>query len=150
MDVFIALLTPNFRNSKWTDQEVGFAVSRGVLIIHVRDGLDPYGFIGETQSLSLSIENPENMADEMLLILMRNAGLKARTKECLMKNLETVGSFTFACKLMKLLERSGSITNSEIRRIRSAADSNNWVKEAYTVQAFLAAHPELNDAEAGV
>lgn len=52
MDGFVALMTDGFHDSNWTDQEVGFAVARGVPIIAVRLGKDPYGFIGKFQALS--------------------------------------------------------------------------------------------------
>lgn len=52
MDGFVALMTENFHDSNWTDQEVGYAVARGVPIIAVRLGKDPYGFIGKFQALS--------------------------------------------------------------------------------------------------
>lgn len=54
MDGFVALLTENFHDSNWTDQEVGFAFARGVPIIAVRLGKDPYGFIGKFQGLATS------------------------------------------------------------------------------------------------
>lgn len=52
MDAFVAIMTDNFHDSDWTDQEVGYAVARGVPIIAVRLGKDPYGFIGKFQALS--------------------------------------------------------------------------------------------------
>ena len=52
MDALVALLTENFHDSNWTDQEVGFAFGRGVPIIAVRLGMDPYGFLGRFQALS--------------------------------------------------------------------------------------------------
>jgi hypothetical protein len=52
MDGFVALMTDNFHDSDWTDQEVGYAVATGVPIIAVRLGKDPYGFIGKFQALS--------------------------------------------------------------------------------------------------
>jgi TIR domain-containing protein len=51
MDAFVALLTDKFHDSLWTDQEVGFAVARGVPIIAVKLEHDPYGFIGKFQAL---------------------------------------------------------------------------------------------------
>jgi len=52
MDAFVALMTENFHDSLWTDQEVGFALGRGVPLIAVKLGEDPYGFIGKFQALS--------------------------------------------------------------------------------------------------
>lgn len=38
MDALTAVLTPDFDKSRWTDQEVGVAVGRGVLVIPIRKG----------------------------------------------------------------------------------------------------------------
>ena len=51
MDAFVALLTENFHDSDWTDQEVGYALARGVPMIAVKLERDPYGFIGKFQAL---------------------------------------------------------------------------------------------------
>jgi hypothetical protein len=51
MDAFAALLTEQFHDSDWTDQEVGFAHARGVPVIAVQMGRVPYGFIGKFQAL---------------------------------------------------------------------------------------------------
>ena len=69
MDGFVALLTPNFHDSNWTDQEVGFAFARGVPIVAVRLGKDPYGFIGKFQGLSTSWANA---AEDIVKILVKN------------------------------------------------------------------------------
>jgi hypothetical protein len=52
MDAFVALMTDNFHESDWTDQEVGYAFARGIPIVAVRLGRDPYGFIGKFQGLA--------------------------------------------------------------------------------------------------
>jgi hypothetical protein len=63
MDAFAALMTPEFHESDWTDQEVGFALCRGVPIIPVNLGRNPYGFFGKFQALVGTWETaPENLA----------------------------------------------------------------------------------------
>jgi hypothetical protein len=52
MDGFVALLTSDFHESEWTDQEVGYALARGVPIIGARLGRNPYGFLAKFQALS--------------------------------------------------------------------------------------------------
>jgi len=54
MHGFVALLTKGFHDSNWTDQEVGYALARGVPLIAVKIERDPYGFIGKFQALSSS------------------------------------------------------------------------------------------------
>ena len=42
---------PGFPKSRWTDQEVGWALGRDVHVLPVRRGIDPYGFLGEVQGI---------------------------------------------------------------------------------------------------
>ena len=67
MDAFVALMTKQFHESDWTDQEVGFAFGRGVPLICVRLGRGPYGFIGKFQALSCEwSEVPKGIATLLL------------------------------------------------------------------------------------
>lgn len=62
MDAFVAIMTEAFHDSLWTDQEVGFALARGVPVIALRIGKDPYGFLGKFQALSTDwSEAPEGI-----------------------------------------------------------------------------------------
>jgi hypothetical protein len=74
MDAFVALMTEEFHDSLWTDQEVGVAFGRGVPIIAVRLGKDPYGFIGKFQALSC---NWDDAAFEIMKLLIRHSGAVA-------------------------------------------------------------------------
>ena len=62
MDAFIAIHTPGFSASFWTQQEVGFAVGRGVKIISLRMGEDPTGFISKHQALARRQRTAEEIA----------------------------------------------------------------------------------------
>ena len=44
MDAMLTILSREFHSSNWTDQEVGFAVCRGILIVPLKIDIDPYGF----------------------------------------------------------------------------------------------------------
>ncbi len=52
MDFFISLHTKGFSQSVWCQQEVGFAVAKGVEIISIKFDEDPTGFIGKYQALT--------------------------------------------------------------------------------------------------
>ncbi|SCX50290.1 toll/interleukin-1 receptor domain-containing protein [Nitrosospira sp. Nsp1] len=75
MDGFVALMTEGFHDSVWTDQEVGYAVARGVPIIPVRLGKDPYGFIGKFQALSSTW--PAVVVDLMKILIKNGQALNA-------------------------------------------------------------------------
>lgn len=51
MDLLCAILTPNFYQSKWCDQEVGIALGRAIPTLSIKKGADPHGFIGKYQAI---------------------------------------------------------------------------------------------------
>jgi TIR domain len=70
MDGFLAIHTPGFSQSCWTQQEIGFAVARGVKIISLKMGEDPTGFISKQQALSRRNRKAEEIAEEIDAILL--------------------------------------------------------------------------------
>ena len=51
-DVLVALIHPGFVERKWCDQEIGFALGRGVPVFTVRCGADPHGFASRFQAFN--------------------------------------------------------------------------------------------------
>src|ERR1700752_1963309 len=52
MEVMLAFVTDDFHDSVWTNQEVGYALGKGVPIIPIKfEHKDPVGFIGPKQAL---------------------------------------------------------------------------------------------------
>ncbi|AUM04008.1 toll/interleukin-1 receptor domain-containing protein [Enterobacter sp. Crenshaw] len=72
MDALVAILMPGFSESKWCDQEVGVAVGRDVLIIPVRRGLDPYGFIGKYQGIQSQGKKTGEVAEAIFNTLVKS------------------------------------------------------------------------------
>ncbi len=54
-----------FKESNWTDQEVGFAMGRGLPVFSIRFDQDPYGFIGRFQAFNGNGKTVENLAREI-------------------------------------------------------------------------------------
>ena len=75
MDAFVALLTKEFHESYWTDQEVGYALGRGVPLIAVKLGRDPYGFIGRFQALACKWDSAALRIVKLLIKQPRMLGL---------------------------------------------------------------------------
>jgi hypothetical protein len=72
MDAFLAIHTLGFALSIWTQQEVGYAVGRGVKIISLQMGEDPTGFIGKHQALGRRSRTAEQVAEEIDAILSKD------------------------------------------------------------------------------
>lgn len=65
MDAFIAIHTKGFSKSIWTQQEIGFALGRGVKVISFKMGEDPTGFISKRQALARQGRTAEQIAREV-------------------------------------------------------------------------------------
>lgn len=78
MDALAAILMPGFQESKWCDQEVGVAVGRDILIIPIRKGLDPYGFIGKYQGIQAQGKSIGQVAEAIFETLVKSP--KTRNK----------------------------------------------------------------------
>lgn len=124
MDSFIALLTDGFHDSLWTDQEVGFAFGRGIPIISVKLGKDPYGFIGKFQALS---SRWETAPFEIMKILIKkepmlNAYINA-VKNC--------QSYDDGNKLSELLPFIDSLSDNQIDKLINAFNENKQIYDSF-------------------
>jgi hypothetical protein len=80
MDAFLAIHTIGFAKSIWTQQEVGYAVGRGVTIISLQMGEDPTGFISKRQALRRGDRKAEEVAAEIDRILAKDPGTRDKLR----------------------------------------------------------------------
>jgi len=133
MEGFVALLTGDFHDSDWTDQEVGFAVSRGVPIIAVRLGKDPYGFIGKFQGLSCDWEHT---AFEILKLLIKCPSML----ESFVFSIERIRSFDRANIFAEMLPSIDQLLEGQVEQLIVAFNSNAQVRESYGFNGKNPAH----------
>jgi len=133
MDALLALLSPGFSESKWTDQEVGVAVGRRVPVIPVRIGLDPYGFIGKYQAVQGLSRKVSDVCDETLTLLLKKPVIEAKITEVLVRKLAGSVSWAEAKKNMDYLERCQHLRPEMVQAIQKAVDENDQVKDAWGV-----------------
>ena len=124
MDAFVPILTEGFRDSQWTDQEVGYAIASEVPIIPLRMDLDPYGFMGKYQGLSCDWNNasPEIIRalihDPKLVDAFINA-----TSEC--------RNFASANRLAEMLPSIETLTDAQVSRLVSVFNENEQIVSSY-------------------
>lgn len=132
-DALVALLHKDFHASDWTDQEIGFAMGRGVPVFAVRYGQDPYGFIGRFQAFNGNRKSAIALAAELFQAYRRNKQTQRRMSEVLVGLFEQSGSFADAKARIGYLEDLEVWEASYSARIRSAAKNNSQVSGSWGV-----------------
>jgi nucleoside 2-deoxyribosyltransferase len=132
-DVLIALLHENFHASNWTDQEIGFAMGRGVPAFAVRFGQDPYGFIGRFQAFNGNKKTAAALARELFDAYRKNKQTQRRMSEILVGLFEESGSFAEAKAPIGFLEDLDLWEPSFSTRVRSAAKTNSQISQSWGV-----------------
>lgn len=128
-DIFVALLSKDFKLSDWCSQELGYILPfDGVLIIPLSvDGTNPYGFISNLQGHRLRSE------EEVGAVLM-DVLLRERPRLAISKAIEDVAgamSFRGAEALVKpLIPHFSYFTESEAAQFAKAAINNGQVWDA--------------------
>ncbi len=132
-DSLVALLHPTFHNSNWTDQEIGFAMGRGLPVFAIRFGQDPYGFIGRFQGFTGGGKTAEAIARELFDAYRKNKQSQKRMAEALMNLFEDSGSFASAKARIGYLEELDVWDSSFIPRLEAVPDANSQVSGSWGV-----------------
>ncbi|MGA2876881.1 MAG: TIR domain-containing protein, partial [Nitrososphaerales archaeon] len=132
-DALVALLHDKFHESKWTDQEIGFAMGRAVPVCAVRFGETPYGFIGRFQAFNGVNSNPSDLALELFESYRKNKQTSRKMAETLVRLFEESGSYAEAKARVGHLEGLEVWEPSFVKRIQSAAETNSQIASSFTV-----------------
>lgn len=138
-DSLIALLHPQFHESKWTDQEIGFAMGRGLPVFAVRFGQDPYGFVARFQAFTGNGKTVTALAQELFDAYRKNKQTQKRIAEVLVTLFETSPTFASAKTRVGYLEDLTTWDTSFISRIKSALESNSQISDSWGVPERVAA-----------
>jgi len=132
-DSLIALLHPAFHESNWTDQEIGFAMGRGLPVFAVRFGKDPYGFIGRFQGFAGVGKTAQSLAKELFDSYRMNKQTQKRMSEVLISLFEESGSFADARARIGYLEDVEVWDPAFISRLEAIAESNSQISGSFGV-----------------
>jgi hypothetical protein len=124
-DALIALLTKDFYDSNWTDQEIGMAFARQIDLIPIRLGSDPHGFIGKFQALNCNIE--KEFKTIVSLLLKNNKAMI----DTFIYLVEKSNSFDRSIELASFLNDIVFLSDSQIQKLIAAYNENDQVSGSY-------------------
>ncbi len=95
MEIMLAFVTDDFRDSVWTNQEIGFALGRNIPIVSLKlQNADPAGFIGNQQALRGNFQSLAASALKIYKLLAEKLGRKDRMQTGLVSAFVQAPSFS--------------------------------------------------------
>jgi hypothetical protein len=135
----LALMHPGFHKSKWTDQEIGYAMGRSLPVFSVRLGEDPYGFIGRFQAIEGHEKSARALSRAVFDVLAKHKQTKDRLTDAVVSQLENSESFADAKANVGLLENLEFWRPGFAVRLEQAIKQNSQIREAFGVSARIRA-----------
>lgn len=133
MDALVALLAQGFKGSNWCDQEVGVAIGRQLPIIGVKQGLDPYGFIGKYQAVQGAGKTPAQLAQEIFDLFLPNPIVGPKITDGLVRQLTDSYSFDRSKSLIRHIKKSNFLNSKHITAMKEAVKNNSQVNGSWGV-----------------
>lgn len=124
MDAMACLLMPGFKESNWCDQEVGVAVGRDILIVPVRRGLDPYGFIGKYQGIQAINKSVRQVAEEIFNTIIKSPKTRAKMIRCISNAISQSTEIDDALEKVALLREQLDLPKDSLESLRSEVSDN--------------------------
>lgn len=137
--VLAAFLSPAFRESSWTDQEIGYALGQRHKIIPVQltQVLLPHGFLQRYQSLAVMGMDGVQIAEAMFELLLENSDTQPYLRDNVIQRVMSERSET---ALWKWLDRAGRIrelTQEECEQLRRVIETNPVIRNSRPLKAEI-------------
>lgn len=123
MDALVAILTSDFKDSLWVDHEIGAALGRDLLVIPIRKGRDPYGFIAKYQGIQGEGKTVGQVAEEIFGILASHQKTHGGMIEALVNLFISSKNDNDASHWFELLEGIEKIPTRYLEKLQANADS---------------------------
>lgn len=133
-DGLVALMTPDFHKSKWTDQEIGIAIGQNKLIIPILLGNPLYGFISRYQALSGKNRSVKWLANQILKALLTARTTRRKMARLLVVKFAKSESFFEARDNLNLIEKIQYWDYELLDQVKKAVKQNDQISPAFRVE----------------
>jgi hypothetical protein len=130
-DALLAIMTDKFHASKWTDQEIGIAIGRGIPVISVRLGTDPYGFIGKYQAIKRI--DLEKEFSEIVGCMLK---VSSKMVDVFINQFENSSSYTDTMQSVTLLNYIENLNDYQVNRLLNAYKTNDQIYKCWYTKGF--------------
>lgn len=140
-DILVALVTPNFRESEYTDQEVGAAWGLEKPVLAVLAGkAAPTGFIADLQGARYDRNHPPHTACEIMRFALSEIHGEERVVDMLAEMLaksESPQEVEYLATILITEQIKHGLTVEQYKSIKSARQSNAHVNKSLRAIGYL-------------
>lgn len=138
----VAFVTEDFRGSAWCDQEIGWALGRGLVIVPVRLEADPHGFTGGIQAIPARLDEAPAVIAEHIATALATAAFRTTRPgarllidplaDAIVDQFCLSSSFNLARRRFEFLRQIPKALWTPERRLRAetAFEDNRQIREA--------------------
>jgi len=128
-DALAAIMTADFIESRWCDQEVGFALGRGKLIVPLCSETIPHGFLSKYQRLPTKGLVASVVAEQLFSVLLSHSLTSPRMTDALVDRMANSSSFAISRRTMTLLEKVTRLNDSQVAKLVQSTESNRQARD---------------------
>ena len=100
------------------------------VVVPLRFGVDPYGFMGKYQGIQCVNLNPQKMAGEIFSALVKNSLTGEKIQDSIIGYFEGTPSFAEARRRIDLLQHVKTWSPDRIQRIHQSLEKNSQIRNA--------------------
>ncbi len=131
-DVFLILLSQEYRKANFTDQEAGIAYAMNKPMIPVSlDGTVPYGFMSKYQATKGSYEITDEKVDEIVNLIYAHTEQGQRIINGLIDSFRKAYTFSAANTIAKMLFSYTKFSKEQINNIAVAVIENDQIRDGW-------------------
>lgn len=132
MDVMLALITENFFDSAWTNQEIGFALGRGIPVISLKVAKkDPIGFIGRRQAIKCPATDLDKASQEVWSTIQKRLENSETIEAALVNQFVNARSFENAKETFEALKNIVPLSPNQVDVIATAFNTNSQLSDCW-------------------
>jgi len=129
----ISILTGKYKESLWTDQEAGYALGLGKLIIPMDYSEVPYGLLSKFQALKANGKKTCTLVAEIINLLSSKDEFSQVLSNTLIRNYERSVSYMDADQNLSRIEKLSTLNGEQIQRIQFAGENNDQISDCFKI-----------------
>lgn len=132
-ELLIALVSLGFKDSNWCDQEIGWALGRGIPVFTIRWGADPHGFVSRFQGFPGKGKTPDEVAAAIFSATLAHKLLQKRVADMLVTMFVESPNWEASKRRIGHLQKLDHWEPSYSKRIAKAAVENYEISQSFGV-----------------